>query len=303
MFYVFHTFIAWFSQRIRLRMQFAIGGSVMVLATLCAESDSQLEISANPLLSEGYVHLQAGQLDQALLAFDQVLQTDADDLSARLGQAMIYAGQERHQDAFIAYDSIVRDHPKYRMAWHARGLAAFNLEDFDTALNSFQMATMDQPVNGYFYESLGWVYMCLGDFAAAAAAAEEASKMYAYEGETSLYSLLIGYFCYHELGDRVNAVRMLKYANRNKPLNQWPAPVIDYVSKTIDQSELISHVTNRAQETEAHTYIGLHLRLLGQHDAANQHFNWVSRHGDPKVFEYTLARAFHLQTNLAAVEP
>ena len=77
--------------------------------------------------------------------------------------------------------------------------------------------------------------------------------------------------------------------------------MIDYLSEKINEADLISYVTNSAEETEAHTYIGLYLRLLGEVDAANQHLNWVSRHGDPQVFEYTLARALNLQNSIAAV--
>lgn len=300
---LWNKFTAWFSRGIRSVHPFGMGGAMVALATLCAEPNHASEVTINPLLAEGYAQLEAGHLNQALIIFEQAVQADAGDLSARLGQAMIYAGQERYQHAFIAYDSIVQDYPNYFPAWHGRGLAAFNSQDFDTALTSFQMATIDQPVNGYFYESLGWAYMCRGDFAAAAASARQASLMYDRQGEPSVYPLLIAYFSYHESGDVANALRTLKYANRNKHLNQWPAPVIDYISETIDQSNLISCVTNRIQETEAHTYIGLYLRLLGRHDAASQHFNWVSRHGDPKVFEYMLARALHLQTGLAAVKP
>ncbi|MBT4757684.1 MAG: hypothetical protein HOO08_04750, partial [Opitutae bacterium] len=219
---------------------------------------------------------------------------------ARLGQAMIYAEQERHQEAFASYDVIVQHYPQHAFAWNGRGLAAFNLEDFDTALTSFKMATVDQPVNGFFYESLAWTQMCRGEFVDAAESAKKASLMYTRKGETSAYPLLIAYFSYHESGDAQNALRTLAYANRNKPVNQWPAPVIDYLSEKIGEADLISFVTNPAEETEAHTYIGLYLRLLGETDAADQHLQWVSQNGNSQVFEYTLARALNLQNNVAS---
>ena len=75
---------------------------------------------------------------------------------------------------------------------------------------------------------------------------------------------MIAYFSYHESGDAKNALRTLQYANKNKPVNKWPAPVIDFLSEKIDESDLISFVTNSAKETEAHTYIGLYLRLLAK---------------------------------------
>jgi len=274
----------------------------LILAALFvhADTDKNFVPSASPLVSEGYAQLEGGQPAKALIAFEQALQADAKNLSARLGQAMIHAEQERHQEAFASYDVIVQHYPQHAFAWNGRGLAAFNLEDFDTALTSFQMAIVDQPVNGFFYESLAWTQMCRGEFVDAAESAKKASLMYSRKGETSAYPLLIAYFSYHESGDAQNALRTLAYANKNKPVNQWPAPVIDYLSEKIGEADLISFVTNPAEETEAHTYIGLYLRLLGETDAADQHLQWVSQNGNAQVFEYTLARALNLQNNVAS---
>jgi tetratricopeptide (TPR) repeat protein len=274
---------------------------VAAFSLLNAETASDFTLNDNPLVSEGYAQLEAGQPDNALIAFGKALEVNSNDLSARLGQALIYADMERHHDALASYDLIIKRYPNHAFAWNGHGLAAFNLGDFDTALSSFQMATVDQPVNGFFYESLAWTQMCRGEFSAAAESAKIASLMYSRKGETSAYPLLIAYFSYHETGNAKNALTTLRYANKNKPVNQWPAPVIDYLSEKIDESDLISFVTNSAEETEAHTYIGLYLRLLGQNDEASQHLNWVSNYGNPNVFEYTLARAINLQTNVAAI--
>ena len=273
---------------------------ILAQPSVHADTDKNFVPSASPLVTGGYAQLEAGQSAKALIAFEQALQADAKNLSARLGQAMIYAEQERHQEAFASYDVIVQHYPQHAFAWNGRGLAAFNLEDFDTALTSFKMATVDQPVNGFFYESLAWTQMCRGEFVDAAESAKKASLMYSRKGETSAYPLLIAYFSYHESGDAQNALRTLEYANKNKPVNQWPAPVIDYLSEKIGEADLISFVTNPAEETEAHTYIGLYLRLLGETDAADQHLQWVSQNGNSQVFEYTLARALNLQNNVAS---
>ncbi|WP_162025088.1 MULTISPECIES: tetratricopeptide repeat protein [unclassified Lentimonas] len=294
-----NRFTSGFGQKARFALLLCIGSVMLTLTSL--KADSEFEVSASPFVTEGFAQLEAGHTENALQAFDQALQADGNDLSARLGQAMIYAEQERHQAAFSSYDLIVKRYPQHAFAWNGRGLAAFNLEDFDAALTSFKMATVDQPVNGFFYESLAWTQMCRGEFTDAAESAKKATLMYGRKGESSAYPLLIAYFAYHESGDAQNALRTLQYANKNKPVNQWPAPVIDYLSEKIDESDLISYITNSAEETEAHTYIGLYLRLLGEVDEANQHLQWVSQHGDSQVFEYTLARAINLQTNVASI--
>jgi len=271
------------------------------LSLIAKEASDRPVINTNPFVSEGYAQFEAGHPDMALEAFQKALKTNANDLSALLGQAMVYSEQQQYEDAFSSYDAIVRRYPRHAFAWNGRGLAAFNLEDFDEALSSFEKATEDQPVNGFFYESLAWTRMCRGEFKKAAESAKKATLMYNKKGESTTYPLLIAYFAYLESGDTENARRSLDYATRNKPVNQWPAPVIDYLNGSISAQEMISFVVNKAQETEAHTYIGLNLRMKGRAEEAERHLDWVSSHGDPRVFEYTLARAMNLSSNIAAV--
>ncbi|MGJ8640059.1 MAG: tetratricopeptide repeat protein [Opitutaceae bacterium] len=265
--------------------------------------DIESSITDNPFVTEGYAQLQEGNTDVALEAFSKALESNANELSALLGQAMIYAGLLDHQKAFHSYDSIIQKYPRHIDAWGGRGLAAFNLGDFDSALSSFMKATADQPINGFYYESLAWTFMCRGEFEEAAKTAKTATLMYGRKGETSIYPLLIAYFAYIETGDSEAAKRTLTYAEKNRPLNQWPSPVIDYLAGKIDENALISFVMDTAQETEAHTYIGLKLKQSDQFEVAEKHLAWVSEHGDPRVFEQTLARTFQLRNSVAILVP
>ena len=254
----------------------------------------------NEQVSLGYEQMEKGESDRALATFQSALQLDSGDLSALLGRAMIHAERMDYKEAFTAYDSIVRLYPQHSLAWNRRGLAAFNMENFDLALVSFERATESHPVNGFFYESIAWTRMCLGEYEAAAQSAKTASLMYSREGETSLYPVLIAYLASFESGDIDNAKRALEYAKKNRGY-AWPGPVVDYFAGSMTAAEMISCVTNRAEETEAHTYIGLQLRLLGEEDVASRHLDWVGRQGDPSVFEYTLARALCLRNRVASV--
>lgn len=256
-------------------------------------------LNNNPLVSEAYTLLEGGQSDAALEHFQRALAENEQDLSALLGQAIVYAELEQHANAFASYDAIVQTYPRHAFAWNGRGLAAFNMEDFDEALSSFKKATSEQPINGFFYESLAWTQMCRGEFADAVRSAKTATLMYNKKNESSAYPLLIAYFAYLESGDLPNARTTLKYASRNKPVNAWPAPVIDYLAGAIEATEMISYVNDTAQETEAHTYIGLKLRADNQVAESKKHLDWVARHGDQRVFEYTLARALNLQDSVA----
>ncbi|MEM8867799.1 MAG: tetratricopeptide repeat protein [Verrucomicrobiota bacterium] len=274
----------------------------LVLSNIADANPQPAATDASAFVVEGYTRLEEGNLEDALVAFDKALEADAEDIPALLGQARIYSGQQRHADAFQKYDTIVQIHPRHSEAWGGRGLAAFGLEDFDTALTSFENATADKPVNGFIYESLAWTRMCRGEFTEAAETAKTATIMYHREGEKPIYPLLIAYFSYLESADMEKAKKTLTYIVKNTPGRKWPAPVVDYLAGRIDAHNLIGFVTNRAEETEAHTYIGLVLRAAGRFDQSEKHLDWVRNKGDTRVFEYTLARALNLRTSVALAE-
>ncbi len=288
-------------------ISFLVGFFAYLPAQLFSEESSVVEMaqkdptaSLNDQVSFGYEQMEKGDSEGALSTFQSALLKDSADLPAMLGRAMIHAERRNYPEAFSAYDSIVRLYPQHALAWNRRGLAAFNMEDFDLALTSFKRATESRPVNGFFYESIAWTRMCRGEYEAAAQSAKMASLMYSREGETSLYPVLIAYLASFESGDMENASRALEYARKNRGYT-WPGPVVDYYTGSMTAAEMISCVTNRAEETEAHTYIGLKLRLLGEEDAASRHLDWVGRQGDPRVFEYTLARALCMRNRVASV--
>jgi tetratricopeptide (TPR) repeat protein len=282
-----------------------ISVAACVLAAPPAGADSQESATApSKLVDKGYELFESGQNALALESFNKALKADTKLLSARLGQAMVLLEEQRHEDAFHSYDLIVKSHPTHAFAWNGRGLAAFNLENFDEALSSFEHATADQPINGFFYESLAWTHLCRGDFSEAARSAKQATLMYNQNGETASYPLLIAYFSQLEEGKKEEARRTLNYAQNNKPANgAWPTPIFEYLVGQITGPDLISFVTNTAEETEAHTYIGLNLRSQGKEDEAQPHLNWVASKGDERVFEHTLARTLQAPKKVALLAP
>ncbi|MFT4900793.1 MAG: Tfp pilus assembly protein PilF, partial [Lentimonas sp.] len=81
----------------RLTDRFALGGlalcllvgvSVSLLHALPVDK-SEADLIENPLITQAYTALQSGQPEQALEAFQQVLDQDANNITALLGQAII----------------------------------------------------------------------------------------------------------------------------------------------------------------------------------------------------------------------
>jgi hypothetical protein len=70
-----------FSRKTRLALLLCVSSLLSAYITLHA--NSEFEASANPSVTEGFALLEAGNTENALLAFDQALQADNNDLSAK----------------------------------------------------------------------------------------------------------------------------------------------------------------------------------------------------------------------------
>lgn len=262
---------------------------------------TEVEKAANAhkgVLQEAYENLKAGKTIGATEGFQSILEKDSNNLQAQLGMAMVFNKEQRFPEAFAAYDNLSKYYPQSAFVWNGRGLAAYNLEDFILALDSFKQASEMQP-NGHHFESLAWTQMCLGEFEQAATNAKRASLFYSKEGQQTLYPLLIAYFSHLEANDALNAQRTLDYTLANLRNDAWPLPILRLIVGKITVPELISAVTNYREETEVHTYVGLYLRSIGEQAAAKKHLRWVRTRGDPSVFEYILARSLELEATVA----
>ncbi len=270
----------------------------LILNTICLISLLSAKTSSNDLASAGYAQIKSGDYSTAIKTFEEILEKDASNLEALLGEAIIYTQRQEYTSALIAYDKIIKITPNNAFAWNGRGLAAYNLHNFDSALDSFKRATEQQP-SGFFYESLAWTRMCRGEYSLAAESAKTAILQYNSAGEHSLYPLLIAYFAYLESSEKLNANRTLAYALSNSRDKNWPQPIIAYLAGKIDAAEMISYVTTLSEETEARTYIGLKLKISGALNTAKLHFDWVIQSGDSSVFEYTLVRSMSMRKSFA----
>ena len=270
----------------------------LILNTFCVLSLLSARANPNDLASAGYAQLENGDYTTAIKTFEEILKKDTSNLEALLGEAIIYTQRQDYAAALVAYDKIIKITPNNAFAWNGKGLAAYNLHNFDSAIDSFKRATEQQP-SGFFYESLAWTRMCRGEYSLAAESAKLALLKYNSAGEHSLYPLLIAYFAYLESSEKLNANRTLAYALSNSRNKDWPQPVIAYLAGKMDSAEMISYVTSLSEETEAHTYIGLKLKMSGALNNAKLHFDWVIQSGDSSVFEHTLVRSISMGKSFA----
>ncbi len=264
---------------------FLVSSSALALVKANADMSERLDAA--------YRLIDQGATEEALALFSAAFEADETSLPALMGMGEIWFTAGDFKQAFKVYDMVVQAHPNQIVAWNRRGISALNLEKYGVALESLSRAVQDQPMNGFFYESLAWAHFCVGDMESAVKEARTSALMYQREGKFSLYPLLISYFGYVTLDDKPRAVTSLNFARRSAREAMWPFPVLEFLEGRLTGNDLLASVSNKQEETEARVYLGMQLKQEGRSEAAKLQLDWVARHGDRGVFEYTLARSIN----------
>ena len=78
--------------------------------------------------------------DDAAASYDRVLQLHPDDYLAWYKQGAVFIQLQRHQDALKAFEQVVQLQPDNYWAWHDKGKALEKLQQFDAAIAAYDRA-------------------------------------------------------------------------------------------------------------------------------------------------------------------
>lgn len=125
-------------------------------------SDNPAE-RAEILVARGQALLEAGRVNDAARAFNDVVSDDPSNLDAKLGQAAVAHLRGDHARAKEIYEEILEESPEVGPAYHGLGLAAIELGEWGVARDALYDAMSADPfvtakarcALGYLYERIG----------------------------------------------------------------------------------------------------------------------------------------------------
>jgi tetratricopeptide (TPR) repeat protein len=95
--------------------------------------------------SEGYAFYKAQQYHDALAAFNQVLQLDAEHAPAYYWKGLTLSHLNHLESALAAFDAAIRYDPRYPMAYNERGNVLYRLGRYGEAVAAYTMAIHLNP--------------------------------------------------------------------------------------------------------------------------------------------------------------
>ncbi len=109
------------------------------------EKRAQFSKSKAQWLSEGYARYKAQQYHDALAAFNQVLQLDAEHAPAYYWKGLTLSHLNHLERALAAFDEAIRRDPRYPMVYNERGNVLYRLGKYGEAVEAYTMAIRLNP--------------------------------------------------------------------------------------------------------------------------------------------------------------
>lgn len=240
---------------------------------------------------DAFQQLDHGDYEGALIQFNQLLESNPYYVSALMGKAKCLFELGQYLEAFDSYLKVVDKDESDVYALEGLGNTALYLNQFDQALNYYQKAISIYPENSTIYHSMAVALLCQKNYKMATEHLKTAILMHNKKGLEAPYSLLLSYVCYAQSKSESRVDELLRYIKsfNFSPRNNWATKILRYIQGEIESTTLLANVVSRAQEIEAHTYIGFKLLFDGEKDRAEKHLEWVRSIEDYRSIETIIA--------------
>lgn len=260
----------------------------LVVALACAQL--AWADAASDAYDEGARLLREGQHKDAIPSFDKALRLNPRYTEAYNARGVTYNEMAQYERALKDYDAALGLNPKYAEAYFNRGNAYNDLGQAEKALRDYDEAIrLDQEyVGAYYNRALAYMALRRGE-AAADARAYLKLKGWKEENLRDQYMVLFAHF-----GDRwakreAEAKQILDEAVSKCDPTKWPYPIIRYLRRDLTVQDLLAAATDVDKKTEARTYLGLDLLLVGNRVDGLTHLEWVKENGNRAFAEYGFA--------------
>ncbi|MBI3303878.1 MAG: tetratricopeptide repeat protein [Deltaproteobacteria bacterium] len=269
------------------RMRVVLG--IMLIAGLALAGLSWAD-AAGDAYDEGSRLFHAGELRQAIAAFDKAIRLKPDYAEAYNGRGIAYDTLAQYERAIKDYDAAIRLNPRSAEFYYNRGNVYSDSGQQEHAVKDYDAAIGLNPAYAEAHFNRGLSYLSLGRSEAAADARDYLS-LKGWREDNSQYMVLAGYFGDRRAQRDAEARKLLDEAVTKCDTSTWPYPIIRYLRHEITANALLAAATDNDKKTEAHAYLGLDLALSDQREAALTHLRWVKENGNKGLIEYTFTLA------------
>jgi tetratricopeptide (TPR) repeat protein len=151
-------------------------------------------------LMKGSDYFEKGQYDEAILEFNNAIETDPNYADAYLKRGKAYGYKELHDKAISDFSKAIQAKPDYAEGYLMRGRAYFITKKYDLAISDYTKAIEIKPNHYEAYDNRGYVYDINGQYDRAISDYSKAIEINSKSASTFNNRGV----AYHRLGDKQN---------------------------------------------------------------------------------------------------
>jgi len=246
--------------------------------------------AASEAYEKGLRLLQQGQHNNAIPEFDKALRLNPRYVEAYNKRGEAFNELAQYERALKDFDAALGLNSQFAEAYFNRGNAYNDLGQAERAIKDYDEALrVDQNYLGAYYNrALAHMSLRRGE-AAADARAYLKIKGWKDENARDQYMVLFAHFS-DRWAKRDTEARLILDEGASKcDTLKWPYPIIRYLRREMTIQDLLAAANDVDKKTEARTYVGLDLMLMGNRVDGVTHLEWVRENGRKAFAEYGFA--------------
>jgi tetratricopeptide (TPR) repeat protein len=227
--------------------------------------------SVKSLVALGTIHLRKRAYAEARKSLQRAIELDKGNYLAHFQYATLRLAEGDATNAIESFKEAAKLKPEFAYL-HFQLAYAYSESNRDAeAIESYTLALRADPrfKRAYFNRAFVNLRQARGNYAAADA--QTYLNQAGWREDESLFMALVAYLGCKRENRAADANRALNLAITRGDSSAWPYPILQYLSGSLTESQLLGLAKDPGQLTELHTYVGLNLSVNGNTAEALTH--------------------------------
>ena len=128
-----------------IRQQLPWFALLLTIATVLPSGIACGQEQADLCVKQGDAHIEAGEYDQAIVAYDEAIRLNPRSVGSYYGRGNAHLAQREYNLAIADYEAAIRLDPEFALAHNNRGLAYAEVGQHDQAMTDYDAAIRLDP--------------------------------------------------------------------------------------------------------------------------------------------------------------
>ncbi len=270
-----------------------ISSSALLLTALASISPVSASSAFESHYGIGKSFLVNQNFDMAVKEFTAALVASPNNADALVERGTAFNGLKKYDLALKDFGAAIKAQPNSYLAFNNRGVTYLRLGDTEKAIQNFDRAIAIDSKQDFAYLNRAGATLGIGSGTSAASSEKISAwlKSVNWHSDYSGHAAILGALGYRQAKQPALAKSLIADALNKTDRLKWPYPALQYFAGKLNSKELLDEAERSDYDnTQAHCFLALDLRLKGETKQSLTHLDWILKHGIQNSVEYWIAK-------------